>query len=151
MERVLYAQNPNKYDEDYIVINGAICTDDLSYKKVNNLLNKPWKKVHETKELKIRSFENAIYIESHFNEKDKSDRYIYFIYFIDFNYTKTDIIKHLLNDAQLIEKSLPIDLLDKLFERLNSKRILKVINVIITAILFSVVGYFIYNLIFTKK
>lgn len=151
MERVLFAQNPNSYDEDYIVINGAISTDDLSYQKVNKLLNKSWKKVHETKELKIRSFENAIYIESHFNEKDKSDRYIYFIYFIDSNCTYTDIVKYLVNDAQLIEKSLPKDLLDKLSERMNSKRILKIISVVVTALIFSVVGYVIYNLISTKK
>jgi hypothetical protein len=140
MKRVLFSQNESPIKDDYFVIDGVLEKDNLSdlsigaFKLINSIEN--WKVVYEDSELKIQKKGEFLSIKSHYMNKDESDRFIFYIYYVETNDISL-MINLLKEDSKKINKELAFET-EKLIEKLNKNADLKKILIgIIAAIVVS--------------
>jgi hypothetical protein len=140
MKRILYSQNESAIKDDYFVIDGVVELDNVSdlslkaFQIINDVEN--WKIFHKDAELEIRKKGEFLSIKSHYINKDESNRYIFYVYYVE-----TNNIKHMINvlkeDSLKINKEVAFET-EKLINRINKNAALKKILVgIIGAIIIS--------------
>ena len=140
MKRILFSQNESAIKNDYFVIDGVVELDNVSnlslgaFQVINDVEN--WKIIYKDKELEIRKKGEFLSIKSHYINKDESDRFIFYIYYVETNDISI-MINLLKEDSLKINKELAFET-EKLIDKLNKNADLKIILIgIIAAIVIS--------------
>lgn len=140
MKRILFSQNESAIKDDYFVIDGVVELDNVSnlslkaFQIINDVEN--WKVIYKDTELEIRKKGEFLSIKSHYINKDESDRFIFYIYYVETN--DVSLMMNLLKEDSLkINKELAFET-EKLIDKLNKNAGLKKILIgIIAAIVIS--------------
>lgn len=140
MKRILYSQNESAIKDDYFVIDGVVELDNVSnlslkaFQVINDVEN--WKIIYKDKELEIRKKGEFLSVKSHYINKDESDRFIFYIYYVETNDISL-MINLLKEDSLKINKELAFET-EKVIDKLNKNADLKKILIgIIAAIVIS--------------
>lgn len=147
MKRVLFSQNESPLKDDYFVIDGILENNNLSdlsleaFKLINSIEN--WKVVYGDSEIKIQKNGKFLSIKSHYKDLDDSDRFLFYIYFVELN----DIgimLDYLKQDSEKIDKNLAFEaseLISKIKKKENFKKIMIgiFVSLIISAIVWEIV------------
>ncbi|MDI5950100.1 MULTISPECIES: hypothetical protein [Flavobacterium] len=140
MKRILFSQNESAIKDDYFVIDGVVELDNVSnlslkaFQIINDVEN--WKVIYKDTELEIRKKGEFLSIKSHYINKDESDRFIFYIYYVETNDISL-MINLLKEDSLKINKELAFET-EKLIDKLNKNAGLKKILIgIIAAIVIS--------------
>ena len=140
MKRILFSQNESAIKNDYFVIDGVVELDNVSnlsleaFQVINDIEN--WKIIYKDTELEIRKKGEFLSIKSHYINKDESDRFIFYIYYVETNDFSL-MINFLKEDSLKINKKLAFET-EKLIDKLNKNADLKKILIgIIAAIVIS--------------
>lgn len=140
MKRILYSQNESAIKDDYFVIDGVVELDNVSnlslkaFQVINDVEN--WKIIYKDKELEIRKKGEFLSVKSHYINKDESDRFIFYIYYVETNDISL-MINLLKEDSLKINKELAFET-EKVIDKLNKNTDLKKILIgIISAIVIS--------------
>ena len=140
MKRILFSQNESAIKNDYFVIDGVVELDNVSnlsleaFQVINDVEN--WKIIYKDTELEIRKKGEFLSVKSHYINKDESDRFIFYIYYVETNDISL-MINLLKEDSLKINKELAFET-EKLIDKLNKNADLKKILIgIIAAIVIS--------------
>lgn len=109
IKRILYSQNESVLKDDYFVINGVLEHDNVSNLSLDAFQiikeTENWKEIYKQDDIVIRQKRSFLNIKSHYINKDESDRYIFYIFYVEAKSIKEalELLKH---DSQLIHKEL---------------------------------------------
>lgn len=150
MKRILLSQSENTDGSDYIIVDGVLIKNEaesLNYFKVINN-DKDFKEIYKDDFVNIKRKDNQILIYSHYIEKDKAGRNIFYLYLINDKDDDFDkIIEDLEEDSKVINRTIDREKVLKSFEKIkNNKSTKKKINGLILAFF----GILLIGLLFKK-
>lgn len=108
MERILMSQNENNNGTDYIIVNGILIQDDSASNYIDkiSIAASKFNTRYKDKFITIKQGEGKILLSSHYVDKDKIGRSIYYSYLIDKQSSWKDILDYLEQDSKAINRTI---------------------------------------------
>lgn len=127
MKRILISQNEKNNGEDYVVVDGQLINDEdlcLKYsKKVRETDN--WKQNYRDDFLELKSNNTAIFIKSHYLNKDSGNRNIYYMYLIEQNDDLDMVLEFLEKDSKMIHREIDKEKTKEIINKIKANKRLK--------------------------
>lgn len=124
IKRILYSQNESVLKDDYFVINGILEHDNVSNLSLDAFQiikeTENWKEIYKQDDIVIRQKRSFLNIKSHYINKDESERYIFYMFYVQSKNIK-EAFELLRSDSKLIHKELGFKD-EEIIQKIKSKK-----------------------------